>query len=218
MNRFALVLFLFLFGRVGAKAQDYYIEQPRPFTGGIVVGTNISKVDDIDDFSQFHKVGWNVGGIVHIKFTQQFNVAMEMLFSQKGDHEVNESNSVAIGSYFAEYYLRLNYVEVPVTLHYKKAKWDYELGLSYARLISSFESISIDQPVFLDPNLYYFNKDDYEMIFGASYKFYKHYQINMRYQFSLVPIRPLDRFPYSYYAYDGQQNSVVNIRLIYLFD
>ena len=212
------LLLLLMFCASKLKAQDgTFMEEPKPFTGGLVFGTNICKVDDIDDFTHYHYVGLNAGGIVHINFTPTFSVAMEMLYSQKGDIDVNQSTSNAIGAYFASYYLRLKYIEVPITLHLKQKKMDYEVGASYSRLISSYESISLDYPVIIDPLVNYFNKTDYEFIIGGSYNFYKHYFFNVRYEFSMTPIRPGERLPVDYW-YDGQQNNVFNFRLIYMFN
>ena len=217
MKKVLWMLWILLLLPGWARSQNGYEQDDRPFTGGLIIGTNISKVDDIDDFTHFHKVGWNLGGIVKINFTPKISLGFEMLFSQKGDHEINQDYSYSVGSYFSEYYLRLNYVEIPVTLHYKQKKFDYEAGFSVARLVSFFESISTDQPINLDPNVFYFNKWDYEFIMGGSYNFWPHYYLNVRYQFSMANIRPLERMPLTYYNYDGQQNSVVNIRLVYLF-
>ncbi len=212
------ILFVFLWLSVPfAFGQQYFEEESKPFSGGLILGTNISKVDDIDDFTHYHKVGLNAGGTVRINFTPKVSVGLEILFSQKGDHEIDQTYSYAVGAYFSEYYLRLNYVELPVTLHYKQKKFDYEAGLSFSRLVSFFESISTDQPVVLNPDVFYFNKWDYEMLLGGSYNFWPHYFLNVRYQFSLVPIRPWERMPLTYYNYDGQQNNVINIRLVYMF-
>ena len=217
MKKLVLFCIVGLISPFSVFAQHYYDDEVRPFTGGIILGANISKVDDIDDFTHYHKVGFNSGGIVHINFSQKISIGLEMLFSQKGDHEINQNYSYSVGTYFSEYYLRLNYLELPVTLHYKEKKFDYEAGFSVARIVSWDEAISLDQPVNLDPNVFYFNQWDYEILFGGSYNFWPHYYLNVRYQFSVVPIRPLERMPLTYYNYDGQQNNVFNIRLIYMF-
>ncbi len=199
------------------RAQDnYFVAEPKVFTGGVVMGANISKVDDVDDFTHYHKVGLNVGGIVTVHFTLKFSASMELLYSQKGDHEVNQATSYAVGAYFEEYYLRLNYIEVPLMLHYTQGKFDYEFGASYSRLFSSYESISLDQPVIIDPVYNYFNKTDIEVIFGATYHLYRHYYFNARWGFSPAPIRDGNRIPIGY-SFDGQQNNVVGLRLMYIF-
>jgi len=215
---FFAILVLLRLNMSSAGAQNYFIEDERPFTGGIVLGSNISKVDDADDFSSYHKIGFNTGGIIHINFRPEWHLGLEILYSQKGDRDIFQTSSAATGAYFSDYYLRLNYIETPVTLHYRHKKWDYEAGLSWSYLVGSFESINLDQPVLLDQNMYAFNKEDYEMIFGFSYNFYKSYNFNVRWQYSLSPIRPLDRMPLAYYAFDGQQNNVISFRLIYLFN
>ena len=211
-----LVFMCILSTSLQVNAQHYYTEDDhRVFTGGLILGANISKVEDGDDFSHFHQIGFNTGGIVHINFSPSFSIALEMLYSQKGDVEVTESYSYAIGSYFAGYNLRLNYIEVPVTLHLKQNRFDYEIGMSYSRLISSDESISIDQPVYVDPLINYFNKTDYEFIIGGSYNVYKNLWFNVRWQYSVTPIRDYNRLPVNY-TFDGQQNNVFVFRFVYM--
>lgn len=195
---------------------NYYIEERKVFAGGLILGANISKVEDIDDFSNYHQIGFNTGGIVHINFTEHFGVAMEMLFSQKGSHEINQANSFSSGTYISEYVLRLNYVEVPFTLHYTQDKMDYEFGMSYSRLVTFDEWAYEDPPITFDPEKNSFKKSDWEFIFGCTYHLYKHYYFNVRWQYSFVAIRDTEQLPTNRW-YDGQQNNVFNFRLIYMF-
>ncbi len=212
-----LILFFYCCFCIATKINaqvPFFNDENKVFNGGIIVGANICKLDDVDDFTSYHKVGLNAGGIVYTRFSETFGVSMEILFSQKGDKEVSQANSYSVGSYFSQYLLKLNYIEVPITIHYLQKRMDYEMGFSYSRLISSNESIYSDPPVIINPLINYFNKDDYELIFGGTYHLFKHYYFNLRWQFSLLQIRPIERTPGGFY-FDGQQNNVLNFRIIY---
>ena len=215
VKRLCLLIILFPIA-LHLFAQNYYEEEQKVFTGGLILGANFAKVEDQDDFSHYHKVGLNTGAVVYVHFTKSFSVSLELLYSQKGNIDINTSYSNSVGTYFQEYDLDLQYAEVPVMLHYTEGKMDFEIGAYYARLINSTESAFSDPPILIDPVLNSFNKTDWGFIFGLSYKLTKHVWVNARFDGSLFQIRPPERLPLGY-AFDGQLNNVFNLRLIYLF-
>jgi Outer membrane protein beta-barrel domain len=214
MKRIILTAILIaIFG--ATQAQGLLPDGTRIFEGGIILGANIAKVDDLDDFSNFHRLGFNTGGIVYVHFTPHFCMSMELLYSRKGSYDVHVTSSVALSTYIGTYDLKLDYAEVPIMLHYMEGKMDYELGLSYGRLFSTSEYIYYDPPITVDPVLNAFNKEDYDLIFGLSRKLNKYLTANVRWQCSVTPIRPLERLPLLY-PFDGQMNNVFCLRLIYM--
>jgi hypothetical protein len=143
---------------------------------------------------------------------------MELLYSRKGSKDQSLSQSYAVGEYVATYMMKLTYVEVPVTLHYSYKKYDLEGGLSYARLIGSYEYADQDQQVAINPSINYFNTNDFDFIIGASRKLFGHLYANCRYQYSLTSIRPPERIPIGYsYGNTGQYNNLFTLRLMYMF-
>ena len=196
-------------------AQNYYEETPRAFDGELILGTNFSQVDG-DTYYGYHKVAINTGAGVYVHFTQNFGATMELLYSRKGSVGEEVIESPSIGTYVAKYFIKLNYVEIPVTLHAMFKGVDFEAGASYSRLIKSKESIEIDQPVFIDPILNRFNNVDIDYVIGAAKKIHKHWYLNARFQYSIVSIRPPERIPYGYgWGNTGQFNNLLNLRLIY---
>ena len=216
-----LFLVIFIFCHYAQAQSSLYIEEPRVFSGGLVAGANFTQVDG-DSFYGYNKVGINAGGVVYVRFNENFGASMEIDYTQKGSRGVLVTNSQNIGTYVEKYFMNLNYVEVPVTLHvksYLKTHLVYfEAGLSYAYLINSSEWVLADQPVVIDPVLNRFNNTDFDYILGASLQVYKNLYLNGRFQYSILEIRPTDRVPIGYtYGTKGQFNNMFNLRLMYFF-
>ncbi len=211
-------LYLLLFASLPVSGQiSFFGEEPKVFTGGLLLGLNFTQVDG-DTYYGYHKVGLNVGGIVYVHFTKSFSASMELLYTQKGSRGEAIIESPAIGTYVTKYFMNLNYVEVPVLLHYTIHRYDIEAGVSYGYLVKSDEWVLADQPVNIDPVANAFNKTDLEYVFGLSAKLYKNLYANARFQYSVGSVRPPERIPYRYgYGNDGQQNNMVSLRLMYLF-
>ena len=105
----------------------------------------------------------------------------------------------------------------PLLLHYNMFILDYEAGVSYARLIASKEWAEADVPVVIDPVAAHFNGYDLDYLAGLSMRIGKHWCWNMRYEYSIVPVRPWDRvLPRYSDGSPGQHNETVCLRLVYL--
>ena len=189
----------------------------KKFTGALVMGLNFSQVDG-DSYWGYHKVGLNAGAQVFIHFTPSIGISMELLYTRKGSRAVTVTESPYVGTYIWKYYMDVNYVEVPIMLHYTDGKYDFELGASYARLINSNEYVITDQPVNIDAVGNRFNTSDIDFTVGLTRHLYKNLLANIRYQYSLTSIRPPERIPIGYsYGNQGQFNNLFNLRLEYVF-
>jgi len=82
--------------------------------GAVVAGMNLSQVDG-DEVYGFHKVGLNLGAAVIVPFSDHWEVSMELSYSQKGSYQKPHYDS---DSLTGEYKLKLNYLEVPVLVHF----------------------------------------------------------------------------------------------------
>jgi hypothetical protein len=216
INFVLLFFLLFVAGQVSAQS-EFFLGDPKVFTCGLLVGANFTQVDG-DDYFGYHRVGLNVGGIVYVHFSKSFSASMELLYSQKGSRGEDIIESSAIGTYVTKYYMNLNYVEIPVMLHYTYHRYDIEAGASYAYLVKSDEWVLADQPVNIDPVANAFNKTDLEYIFGLSYRLYKNLYANARFQYSIVSTRSPERIPQGYgYGNQGQFNNMFGLRFMYLF-
>ncbi len=213
----SLFSLLFSLGVKTYAQSNYFIEDPKVFNGGLILGLNFSQIDG-DTYYGYHKVALNAGGVVYVHFTPAFGASMELLYSRKGSRGEDVTESPAIGTYVTKYFMNVNYVEVPLTLHYIYYKFDVEAGISYAYLVSSSEWVQADQPVLIDPVANAFNKTDLEYIFGLSRRLYKKLYANARFEYSITSIRPADRIPLGYgYGNQGQFNNLFSLRFIYLF-
>jgi hypothetical protein len=209
----ALLLCLAFAGSAQAQYR-FFKEDPQVFYGGIAVGMNMCQVDG-DGYGGYNKVGLNVGPVVYAQFSPKAGISLELLYSQKGARAASESYSYSLGQYFQQYYLKLNYVEIPVLFNFgTQHKLHGSIGASYGRLISSKEELVTDYYVNLDPEKYYFNKNDLNGIAGLSYELYKGLFISFRYQHSIIPIRDKERAVVGWGV--DEYNHTCALRLVYL--
>lgn len=198
-----------------AYAQDGYPED-RTFSGSLVFGANASQVDG-DSYYGYHKLGLHTGAGVSARFTDEFGAGMELLYTRKGSVGQTIIESPTIGTYVYKYFMKLNYVEVPFTIHFRYKIVEIEAGISYSRLIKADEWVEADRPVYIDPIKNRYNTNDVDYLFGVSRQVYKKLFVNVRYQYSITSIRPADRIPYGYgYGNKGQFNNLFNFRLVYI--
>jgi hypothetical protein len=109
--------------------------------------------------------------------------------------------------------MRLNYLEASFMTGYLIAeKWGIEAGASVAALASSHE----EDEVRIIENAPPFHKYDYLVNAGANYLLSDHLTVNVRYSYSIVPMRTLFS-GYSYYYTGGQYNKVVGLAMLYRF-
>lgn len=203
----------------GAFAQNpstFYEENPRTFYGGLLLGANFSQVDG-DNYAGYHKAGLNAGGIMYIRLEEQLAASIELNYAQKGSrsNKIQASNS---RQYAVEkYYIDLNYAEIPLQLNYfDRRKSHFGGGLSYSRLISSKETI-VTTPAFSKPdtlNTFPFKKSDLGLVLGGSLHVWKGFFLNLRFQYSLLPIRK-KIFPE--FGRAEQYNNTWTFRIMYLF-
>lgn len=213
-----LALLVFLSFSQTTYAQSYYVENEHTFYGGAVLGANFAQVDG-DNYAGYYKAGMNVGGIIYLKFAQRFAASMEILYSQKGsrghkDQAANYTKEVVI----KKYGIALNYAEIPLMVHiHDKRKSHIGVGLSFSQLVSGTETLETNKPVYNDTinvDRYPFKKSDLNFLVGFNLRLYKGLFFNVRYQYSLMPIRSDVNYDYSRAK---QYNNLYVVRLAYLF-
>lgn len=199
-------------------AQDYiYGYADKTFSGAAVAGVNFSQVDG-DSYYGYHKVGLNIGAQAYAHFNTTWGMSMEFLYSQKGSRGQAIVESPTIGTYVTKYFMNINYIEVPFMLHTIYHDFDIEAGVSYGFLLQSNEYILSDQPVSITIDKNSFNTTETSFIFGLSHKLYGSFFANIRYQYSLAPIRSAEKIPIGYsYGNQGQFNNLFNLRVLYYF-
>ena len=123
MKNISIFILLFYFTLTAGKAQS--------ILGSFSAGVNLTQVDG-DEVYGFHKVGFNGGPSAIIPFGKHWSVSIETLFSQKGSYQKPQFND----SLTYEYRLNLNYVEVPVLIHFEDKKLICGgVGISWSRLV-----------------------------------------------------------------------------------
>lgn len=180
------------------------------------VGINATQVDG-DEFYGFHKVGLNIGPQVMVPFGKgrNFSFCLELLYSQKG--------SVHNGRYDStDFRLEMDYAEVPVLIRYTDKKViSGGIGFSYGQLINYKETNNN----FFDSLFQYQNSlsnYDFSIIGDVQIKIWSKLWANLRYQYSLIPLRTVlvnnpNTYPRQPFTRD-QYNNVVSIRLTWVFN
>jgi hypothetical protein len=184
------------------------------FSGGLVVGTNFSQVDG-DRYAGYFKVGVNAGAVLYTRLSQSLAISMELLFSQKGSSSNYRQGFDSSHSTIVSQKINLNYAEIPVMLNlYDKRKSHLGAGLSYSQLISADEKVVISGRYTYDPDKYPFKKRDINLILGANLNLVKGLYANLRFQYSISPIRSIVD---SELARSKQYNNLWTLRIMYIF-
>ena len=195
-----------------------YVERPKVFYGGAIVGVNFAQVDG-DYFAGYHKIGFNGGAIVYAQVARHVALSMEILYSQKGSKShIPEPSLTLPNTYIIKYGIAANYVEVPVMINYfDKRKSHFGVGVSYGRLVNSHETLDIDSSNTvhsIDLNAKYpFAPNALDFLAGVELHLWKGLFLNVRFQYSMIPIRtvlPKD------FARAEESNNLWAVRLMYL--
>lgn len=195
----------------------YYVDDDiQTFKGGFVGGLNMAQVDG-DRYFGYHKPGINIGAVVRAKLAGNFGMAMEMLFTQKGSQGDAVVETVYGPTYVAKCHIGLDYVEVPLTFWFDFKKIVFETGVSYNRLVHTKEWILNTVPQTIDPVANAFQPNAWDFIAGLNRQVSKHWFVNLRFQYSLVPIRNTANIPSGYgYGLSGQFSNLFALRVLYI--
>jgi hypothetical protein len=200
-----------------AQSSSYYEEDPRTFYAGPIIGGNFTQVDG-DNYAGYHKVGITVGGILYANLAEKIAASMEILYSQKGATSNMVKESAIKGIILNKYRLNLNYAEIPIQLNYfDKRKSHFGAGFSYSQLIGTRETATVTPTSYVVPDFekdYPVKKMDINFIFGGNLHLIKGLFLNIRFQYSLIPIRT-NVAPG--FGRTQQFNNMWTIRLMYLF-
>lgn len=190
-----------------------YKTKAQSFAGGAILGFNASQVSG-DNLGGYNKAGVSGGFYVGKTLNEKSELEMRMTYSSKGSRDVPNPEK---GKYSA-YYLKLNYVEVPLLYRYKyKMVW-LMAGLSGGYLInSSIENESGAYPENSVENRP-FNKYEVCTQLGVALPFADHWEVELKSAdtFPLLPIRK-HASGANFRLNFGQLNSVLAFSLKYRF-
>jgi hypothetical protein len=199
--------------------------------GAFSAGMNLSQVDGDEKYG-FKKFGLNLGPSVIIPFgkNKKWSVTMELLFSQLGSRQSEQySNDTPIDSsdvgYYDGYKLKLTYVQVPVMVHFTdKRSVAGGIGLLYGQLVDAkeWEDYNDERGLFrTETNLRSpYTSSDLEALADVRIRLYKKLWLNVRYSYSIFPIRTRDFENLIYHTTETrkQYNNVITLRLTYIFN
>jgi len=178
------------------------------FTPGFFAGIIASQVDG-DMLEGYNKPGGQFGVLVKRDLTEKYGIQTEIKFIQKGSRKVAHPDKGDISSYK----IKLDYVEVPFLFNYTiKKKYRPEIGLGFGYLIKSGEFVDgyeyIPEPAF--------KKYELSIMLGFNYKIFSKIELNLRYSYSIMPIRDFPGVK-SFYFDRFQYNNLMSFALYYNF-
>jgi hypothetical protein len=199
--------------------------------GAVSAGMNLSQVDGDEKYG-FKKVGLNIGPSVIIPFgkNKKWSVTMELLFSQLGSRQNEQyTNDTAAPKdstgYYDGYKLKLNYVQIPVMVHFKdKNIIAAGVGFLYGQLVGAQEWEDYNDASGLyktGTNLRSpYTMSDLQAIVDIRFRLYQRLWLDFRYSYSVFPIRTRDFVNPIYHTVETrkQYNNVIAFRLTYIFN
>lgn len=178
------------------------------FHAGLIGGIATSQISG-DQLGGYNKAGLVAGGMVSTKLSSKFDIAMEILYIQKG----SKKNTRPEKEDYTYYRLRLNYFEVPVLIQWKYSKrFTFEIGPTIGALLSENEEDEYGDLPARRP----FNSYEVGLAGGMKINFAKKFSFTGRIEGSMLPVR--EHFSGETYRLNkGQYNAVILFGLQYTF-
>ncbi len=195
-----------LFGANALKAQV--------FQGEVIGGFNLTQVDG-DEVYGYHRIGAQLG-LAAILPIKKWDITLETLFSQKGSFRRSNYPGDSLNG---QYDLRLNYVEVPLLVHYTDRQViGAGIGFSYGRLVYAKEIEHKGNGTPYSDSVK-FNKDDFNFVAEVQFRIHRGLKFDIRFSYSILPIRQRTYYlnvpePFTRKEY----NNALTFRLVYVFN
>ena len=177
------------------------------FSGAIKAGAVTSQVGG-DGLAGFDKFGLTGGPQLKMNWNDDWAVQMELLFVQKGSRKIPDTEA----GDFNEFAIRLNYIEVPLSIQYEISKFSVGVG-GYASVLIGSEVESNGQSY--DPENYYqrdYESTDFGVFADVNYSFTEKFFANARFSQTVIPILPAPASTRPFWD-RGQFNSVIQLML-----
>ncbi len=184
--------------------------QAQKFSAGAIAGVSATQLSG-DELAGFDKAGLVLGGMVRTPLSERVDMAMEILYFQKGSRK----NADPENNDYTSYLCKLNYFEVPILIQYKSQKrFTFEAGPTFGALLSSYEEDEYGELEI--NNRKPFNSFELGIAGGMKVHFAKDFSFIMRYGQSIMPVRDHVSGE-TYYFNKGQYNSSILIAFQYAF-
>ncbi len=168
--------FLFLLLFVLIAGADAFAQR---FQAGVVAGINMAQIDG-DELAGYHQPGLNAGLRVAALLSDNWQIGMELLFSQQGADRAPKDPFRSIYDN-----IRLNVVEAPVMILFSEWKFQFAAGLSYNRLINyrirDIGGVNVTRNFDLD-------NDGISVLVGGTYLFDPRWGVDVRWTRAVSPI------------------------------
>ncbi len=174
------------------------------FTGGITGGFSVNQIDG-DSYKGYNMLGFTGGGYVQTNMPGKWQVQGEIKYFLKGAEQKFPDN-------VAFYKEHLNYVQVPLLIHYYvNDKIFPEIGISAGYLFLAREDL--DGNGFISPTKP-FKPLDLSFEGGVNFQISRIIRANIRMSYSIIRIR---EFPggQTFLFDQGQYNSSLSFNLFY---
>lgn len=180
------------------------------FIGYLSAGANFSQIEG-DDVHGFYKVGVNAGPGVMLPLgkKQNMSISAELLYVQKGSYCPSRFDTFDTALYAPSMYLdvdrnvqfdpkvkcrmSLDYIQIPVIFRYEDMRSGCYIGAGFAwsRLVRAKEiyngftrTTSVTSGTF--------KTSDWTFLVDAGVRLYKNLTLNVRWEYSMRPIRTMD--------------------------
>ena len=177
------------------------------FIGSVIAGVNFAQIEG-DDVHGFYKVGFNGGfGLtLPVNRKQTWQVSIEMLYSMKGSVKRCSPGYFNLENYAPSMFtdvdstiafnpkmkcnISLDYVQIPVMVHYEErySGCTFGLGFAWSRLVRAHEVYN-GYTRTINARSTTYKKSDWSVIADINIRLYKNLNLNLRYEYSLVPVR-----------------------------
>ncbi len=172
------------------------------FHGGILVGLNASQIDG-DTWAGFYKGGLVSGAFVNTDLKDKWSGQLEIKFSSKGSAPHPDSKDYPMK-------IKLNYIDLPILARYEAvSNLNIEGGLSINYLFLA----KVYNGAWVDVNKETIHKVEAALAFGVNYQFFKRFDFNIRYNYSLLPAR--SEYSGSTWGEGAWYNQVINFALYF---
>lgn len=184
--------------------------------GAAIVGLNATQVDG-DEVYGYKNFGLNAGLSAIVPFNNKWSVSIENVYSEKGAHQRVKYLDSLDGSYD----LRLNYLEVPVLLHFTdKDIVTFGAGMSWGRLVKVWEQRNGYEMTATTLESGIYRSSDLNFLLDVRFRVFERLRFNARYAYSMRPVatREIIDSKTGRPNIRDQYNGLFSFRLIYVFN
>jgi hypothetical protein len=180
-----LIIAAFILRNTSLQAQGTGIDQTfRPVIYAALVASQV----DGDTYGGYSKPGFMLGAGINRQLSRIFEVEFALTFIQKGARHNYALDSASRNNPANPFFLsRLNYLEIPLVVRANFKRFNGELGAAAGYLINNPPYISTNNPTYPDNGYRHF---DFSYIVGLGMKLKGAWSVNLRFEYSIVTIRP----------------------------